>query len=224
MRAQDGYHDSSDQESSNEIHRAVGDRPRHAAPRHRMTAQARVPVGELEPQFAQLRNDAQNNGLDNEAIHQRITRFLAEYQNRETNSRNFLEQRLAQLRHEFQDAMVDHAASFARISHEFRGRGARHEQLYQLVHNSLIPQLQHVQIRVDRYEAWLTKAGRDHDRFSNETCATLSSIRNEQRDQKEMIRNLASKLKRYDAGLIPMQGHLDIMPSQNLHQLRIVSL
>ena len=83
----------------------IDGRPRRAAPKRRVIAQARVPVGELEHWFAQLRNDAQNNVLDHEVIHQRITRFLAEYQRHETNSRNSPEQRLAQFREEISQSL-----------------------------------------------------------------------------------------------------------------------
>ena len=38
MIAQDGYHDLSDQESSEEIHRMVDGRPRRAAPKSRTIA------------------------------------------------------------------------------------------------------------------------------------------------------------------------------------------
>ena len=44
---------------------------------------------------------------------------LGSWQNskrRETNSRNAIEQRLTQLRHELQDAMTEHATSFTRVS------------------------------------------------------------------------------------------------------------
>ena len=50
-------------------------RPRRAAPKCRSAVRARVPLGELEPWFAQLRQDVQANGLDNDAIHQRIARL-----------------------------------------------------------------------------------------------------------------------------------------------------
>ena len=49
--------------------RIVDGRPRRAAPKRRMIAQAKVRIGELERWFTQLRNDAQTHGLDNEAIH-----------------------------------------------------------------------------------------------------------------------------------------------------------
>ena len=96
-----------------------------------MVAQARVPVGELEQWFNQLREDVQSRGLNGEVIHQRITRFLAEHQMREANGRTALEQKITQLRREFQDAMTEHAVSFTCISQELHGSGARHEQLRQ---------------------------------------------------------------------------------------------
>ena len=82
-------------------------------------AQARVCVGDLEQFFTQLRNDVQNNGLDQGAIHQRLTQFVTEDQRRETGSRNSLEQRMTQLRHDFQSALVDHDTTFNRIAQEF---------------------------------------------------------------------------------------------------------
>ena len=147
---------------------------------------------------------------------------MAEHQRREINSRNAVEQRLAQLRHEFQDAMTELATSFARMSQEFRGRGARHEQIYQLVHNSLSGQMEILTTRLDRVEAWMTKSGQDSDWFSNETCASIKSTINEHKDQRETIRNLAQQID--GVGLIPGLHHLGIMPVQNPHQLRKVLL
>ena len=72
--------------------------------------------------------------------------------------------------------MTEHATSFTRRSQEFRGRGARHEQLYQLVHNSLMGQVEKLTHRVDVMENWMTERGRESDRFSNETCASIRSI------------------------------------------------
>ena len=76
MRTQGWFHDLSEQKSSDEIHAMLdgAPRPRRAAPKRRVV-RARVPLGELEPWFAQLRQEAQANGLDNDAIHQRIHRF-----------------------------------------------------------------------------------------------------------------------------------------------------
>ena len=48
MRTQAWYHDLSEQESSDETQRRVDGRPKRAAPKRRMIAQARVPAGELE--------------------------------------------------------------------------------------------------------------------------------------------------------------------------------
>ena len=56
VKAQDGHHDFSDQESSDET-RGVDGRPRRAAPKRRTIAQARVPIGDLEQWFAQLQHD-----------------------------------------------------------------------------------------------------------------------------------------------------------------------
>ena len=122
IRTQDWYHDLSEQENSDKVHRLVDGRPpprRAAPPRRRTGAQ-----GGLEQLFTQLRNDVQNNGLDQgAAIDQRLTQFLTEDRRRETDSRNSLEQRSTQLRHEFQSAMVDHDTTFNQIAQEFRGRG-----------------------------------------------------------------------------------------------------
>ena len=51
----------------------VDGRPRPAAPR-RMVMQARAPLGELDQWITQLRDDAQNRGLGNDASPQRISR------------------------------------------------------------------------------------------------------------------------------------------------------
>ena len=81
IRTQDWYHDFSEQENCDEIHRLVDGRPppRRAAPRRRTVAQTLFHVGDLEQSFTQLRNIVQNNGLDQGAIHQRLTQFLTEY-------------------------------------------------------------------------------------------------------------------------------------------------
>ena len=123
MKTQDWYHDLSEPESSDETHRIVDDRPRRAAPKRAVT-QARAGVGELGRSLSRLWNGAQDCGLDNEAIQQRIPRFLLEHQRREANSRNAIEHKLAQLRRESQDAMTEHAMSFTRIQQEFHGRSA----------------------------------------------------------------------------------------------------
>ena len=80
MRTQDWYHDLFEHESSDENQQTAdgSSRPRRAASRRRLVARARVPLRELEPWFAQLRRDTQAQGLDEETIHQIITRFLAE--------------------------------------------------------------------------------------------------------------------------------------------------
>ena len=93
MRTQDWYHDLSEQESSDEIHQVVEGRPRATTPRC-MVMQARVPLGELDQWINQLRHDVQTHGLDNDSLHQRVTRFLTEHQRREANSRTDLEQKV----------------------------------------------------------------------------------------------------------------------------------
>ena len=70
------YHDLSEQESDDEVDQMLGDRPRPAPPRC-MAMQARVPLRELDQWITQLQNDVQNRGLDNDAFHQRVTKFLA---------------------------------------------------------------------------------------------------------------------------------------------------
>ena len=69
------YQDTS--HGASEFHPIVYGRPRRAAPKGRVIAQARIPVGELEQWFAYFCNDVQNSGLDSEVVHQRITQFLA---------------------------------------------------------------------------------------------------------------------------------------------------
>ena len=70
-------------------------------------------------------------------------------------------------------------------------------------HECVVRQMQNAQIRIQRFDAWLTEVSRDHDRFSNETCASLRSIYNEQADQKEMIRNLAQQIEELKSGTHP---------------------
>ena len=55
--------------------------------------------------------------------------------------------------------MTETAMSFTRIQQEFHGRGARHEQLHQLVHTgSLMRQMEDLQTRLERDEARLMQA------------------------------------------------------------------
>ena len=48
--------------------------------------------------------------------------------------------------------MTEHATSFTHTSQEFRGRRARREQLYQLVHNSFMGQMENLTLGVDVME------------------------------------------------------------------------
>ena len=134
----------------------VEGRPRPAAPR-RMVTQARAPLEELDQWITQLRSDVQNRGLNNEAFRQRVTQFLAEHQRREANGRTALEQRVAELRHEFQDAMTETAGSFTRISQEFQGRGARHKQLRQLARAGLMKEMEEFRTKLDREGVRVTR-------------------------------------------------------------------
>ena len=65
MRAQDWHRDLSEHESSEENQPTTDGRSRRrrAAPKRRLAAQARVPLRELEPWFAELRQDTQTQGL-----------------------------------------------------------------------------------------------------------------------------------------------------------------
>ena len=141
--------------------------------------QARVPLGELDQWISQLQNDVQNCGLNNEAFRHRVTQFLAELQRREANNRTALEQRVAQLRHEFQEAMTAIAISFTRISQEFQGRGARHDQLRQLVNTGLMKEMEEFRTELNREGIRVAQATREHERFSNDIgnhseCALMS--------------------------------------------------
>ena len=92
----------------------------------RVVTQARVLIGDLEQWINQLRNDVQTLGLDRDIFHQRVTRFLEETRDEiEANGRTALEQRVAQLRRDFNDAMTETSMSFVRIQQELEGRGAR---------------------------------------------------------------------------------------------------
>ena len=77
VRTQDWNHDLSEDESSDENHQTADGRPRprRVVPKRRLVAQARVPLRELEPWFAQLRRDTQAQGRDEDTIHQRMTGF-----------------------------------------------------------------------------------------------------------------------------------------------------
>ena len=144
-----------------------------------MVTQARVHLGELD-QWA---------------------RFLPEHQRREAQWPS------VQPRHEFQDAMTEAAMSFISIQQEFHGRGVRREQLRQLVHNGLMRQMEDLQIRLERDETCLMQATQENDRFSNETCNAVKLRIDEQKDQREMLRNLAQQVEtlrsRSNPGAVP---------------------
>ena len=119
MRNQEWYHDVSEQESDEEIRQITDERPRtrRTAQQRRAAAKARafnrVALREHAPGLNQLQQDTQSQGPDENTTHQRITRFLAEYQRREANNRGNQENRLDQFRQEFQEAMTEHALSSA---------------------------------------------------------------------------------------------------------------
>ena len=168
-----------------------------------MAMQARVPLGELDQWVTQLRKDVQNRGLNNEAFHQRVTQFLAEHQRREANGRTALEQRVAQLKHEFEEAMTETAISFTRISQEFHGRGARREQLRQLVHTGLMKEMEELRIALAREGVRVTQVTREHEQFSIDIGNSLRVCIDEQKDQREMIRNLAQPIGTFRSRTTP---------------------
>ena len=158
-RAQEQHHEVSEHESSDENRQTTDGRPSHsrAAPKRRLIAQARVPLRELEPWIAQLQRDTQAQGSDEQTIHQRITRFLAEHQRQEANGRGTLEQRLDQLRHEFQGDMTDHEISFQHIADTFRDRGNRHKQLRGVVYNHIMNEFEAIQVKFSRADEWMSE-------------------------------------------------------------------
>ena len=122
----------------------------------------------------------QAQGLDEEAIHQRIATFLAERQRREADSRGTLEQRLDQLRHEFQGAMTDHEISLQHIAQAFWERGNRHEQLRGVVYNHIMSELEENKIKFSRSEEWMSEVTREIDRLSREVCTSFGQLIDEQ--------------------------------------------
>ena len=96
------YHDVSERESDEEIHQVIDERPRtrRTAQQRRAAAKARALNGtplRHEPGLEQLQRDTQSQGPDENTIHQRITRFLAEHQRREANQKRQPENRLDSL-------------------------------------------------------------------------------------------------------------------------------
>ena len=77
--------------------------------------------------------------------------------------------------------MTERAMSFSRISQEFHGRGARREQLRQLVHTTNMSRMEDFQTKFVRQEAWMAEIGRDRDQLSNEMCTSIRSTVEEQR-------------------------------------------
>ena len=120
-----------------------------------------------------MRHDVQTHDLDNDAFHQRVTRFLAEHQRRKANNRTDLEQKVVRLRRDFQEAVTETATSFTRIQQEFQGSGARREQLSQFVYNGLMRQMEDFKTRLDHDEARVTQVGQEGDRFSHDTCNSI---------------------------------------------------
>ena len=88
MRTQDWFHDLSDQETVTRSMLCSMGHPDVDVQRRNFVLFGQELFGELKPWFAQFRQEAQANGLDYDAIHQRIHRFMAEHQRREANSRS----------------------------------------------------------------------------------------------------------------------------------------
>ena len=63
--------------------------------------------------------------------------------------------------------MAEHAISFNRISQEFHGRGARHEQLHRLVNTRIRSQLEDTHSRSVRQGEWMASVGRERDRLAD---------------------------------------------------------
>ena len=103
MRNQEWYHDVSERQSSKDIQQIVEGRSRNrrAMQQHGIAATARafngVPLRH-DPNLEQLQENIQPQGPDENTIHQRITRFLADYQGREANYRGNLELEVPRVR------------------------------------------------------------------------------------------------------------------------------
>ena len=67
MRAQEWYHELSDQESEDDIDRMLGDEPRSAPPRCG-AQQARVPTTEVERWINRFREEFRNHAIDGNVI------------------------------------------------------------------------------------------------------------------------------------------------------------
>ena len=119
------------------------------------------------------------------------------------NSPSTIEQRLDQLRHEFQDAVTEHAISFNRISQEFHGRGARHEQLHRLVNTTTRSQLEDVRSRLVRQGEWMASVDRERDRLANQVRNSIGATIDEQKDIKETAQNLAQQIDAIRSGTHP---------------------
>ena len=174
----------------------IGEEPRPPPPR-RSGQRTSVPTTEIEQWVTQLRDEFNVRGLDWDVLTQRFTRFLEEQQRREESSRSVLEQRLAQFRHEYAEAMNETAMSFVCIHQEFQGWGSRFEQLCQLAHTLLMPRMDEFQTELDRTGVRVAQVTRKHEQFSNDIGNTAALIKDVQDDLKEVFRNLERDVEQH---------------------------
>ena len=72
--------------------------------------------------------------------------------------------------------MTEHEISFNRISQEFLCRGARHEQLRLLVHNTILSRMEDLNARFAHQGEWMATVDRERDRLAHEVCNSIGAF------------------------------------------------
>ena len=142
---------------------------------------------------------------------------LRPVQRREASGRTALEQRVAQLRHMFNEATTERAMSFTRFHKEFQGRGARFEQLRRLVHTGLRREMNEFQTQLEREGVRAAQVTREHEQFSNDIDNTITRVTDAREDLQENYRTLQDKRLLFKAGLIPRLCHKNLYHKKRQH-------
>ena len=133
------------------------------------------------------------SGRAGETLKKELLDF-SEHQRREASGRTALEQRVARLRHEFNEAMTETAMSFTRIHQEFQERGARFEQLHRLIHTGLKSKMKELQTGLDCEGVRVAQVSQEHEQFSNDVGNTITRVMDAQEDPRENYRTLARQV------------------------------
>ena len=99
--------------------------------------------------------------------------------------------------------MTETAMSFVRVQQEVQGRGARFEQLRNLVHTKLMREIEAFQTKLENEGVRIAQVTREYEQFSTDIGNPLGVCIDEQEDQKEMIRHLARQVEALQGGTNP---------------------